>query len=133
MEHTAAGDIQWDPAPAEHFTGRVWFGPLDSPRRDGGLNALGVMFEPGARTDWHDHPDGQVLYITAGAGFVQGRDGRTAKVSAGDVVYAPPGEVHWHGATASTPMTHLSLTTGGATAWIDDKVTDDQYRSASDA
>jgi quercetin dioxygenase-like cupin family protein len=133
VEHTPAEAIQWEPAPSAHFTGRVWFGPLDGPRRDGDLNALGVMFEPGARTDWHVHPDGQVLYVTAGAGFVQRRDGLTAKVSAGDVVYAPPGEVHWHGATASTPMTHLSLTTGGPTAWLDAKVADDEYRSASDA
>jgi quercetin dioxygenase-like cupin family protein len=133
VEHTPAEDIRWEPAPDEHFTGRVWFGLLDSPRRAGDLNALAVMFEPGARTDWHEHPGGQVLYITAGAGFVQRRDGFTAKVSAGDVVYAPAGEVHWHGATPATPMTHLSLTTGGATAWLVDKVTDEEYQSGTDA
>jgi quercetin dioxygenase-like cupin family protein len=131
MEHTPAEQIAWEPAPGEHFTGRVWFGPLDAPRRDGDLNALGVAFEPGARTDWHHHPDGQVLYITSGAGFVQRRDGLTVQVSAGDVVYAPAGEVHWHGAIPISPMVHLSLTTGGATTWMPDKVTDDEYGSAS--
>lgn len=132
MEHTPAAQIAWEPAPREHFTGRVWFGPLDAPRRDGDLNALGVMFEPGARTDWHSHPDGQVLYITSGAGYVQRSDGLTVEVSAGDVVHAPAGEVHWHGASPTSPMVHLSLTTGGATVWHDDKVSDDQYHSASE-
>ena len=63
MEHRAAGSIEWVAAPAENFTGNVRFGPLS---QDGTLNALGVSFEPGARTDWHWHPDGQVLYVTEG-------------------------------------------------------------------
>ena len=62
MEHTKAEDIQWKPAPEDHFTGKVWFGPLSHATEEG-LNALAVQFEPGARTDWHTHPDGQVLYV----------------------------------------------------------------------
>ncbi len=126
MEHTASEDITWEPAPAQHFTGEVWFGAL-SRVPEPGLNALGVHFAPGARTDWHSHPDGQVLYIAAGAGKVQNRDGETVAVSAGDVVYSPAGEVHWHGSTTHTHMMHLSLTTGGATEWLAEKVTDDDY------
>lgn len=128
MEHTPAQDIPWKQAPEEHFTGKVWFGPL-SHATDEGLNALAVQFEPGARTDWHTHPDGQVLYVVNGAGLVQNEDGTTAEISAGDVVYASPGEKHWHGAGAASPMMHLSLTTGGATEWLPEKVTDEQYRS----
>ena len=70
MDHTPAEGINWEPAGDEHFTGEVFFGPL-SKAPDPGLNALGVLFTPGARTDWHTHPNGQVLYITSGAGKVQ--------------------------------------------------------------
>lgn len=128
MEHTKAEDIPWEAAPDEHFTGRVWFGPLSHASEDG-LNALAVQFEPGARTDWHTHPDGQVLYVVNGAGLVQKDDGTTVEISAGDVVYASPGERHWHGARENSPMVHLSLTTGGPTRWeAGSKVSEDQYR-----
>lgn len=127
MEHTKAEDIPWEAAPGEHFTGKVLFGPLS--QVEGALNALAVQFEPGARTDWHTHPAGQVLYVVNGAGLVQRDDGTTVEFSAGDVVYAPPGERHWHGARPNSPMMHLSLTTGGATEWLPDKVSDDQYHS----
>lgn len=127
MEHTTSADIEWAPSPEEHFTGRVWFGPLSQVQ--GALNALAVQFSPGARTDWHEHPDGQVLYVTSGTGRVQTEGGDTVHVTAGDVVYAPPGEVHWHGAAPGSPMMHLSLTTGGATRWHPRKVTDEEYLS----
>lgn len=126
MEHTRAEDIAWNPAPEEHFTGKVWFGPLSHATQEG-LNAMAVQFEPGARTHWHTHPDGQVLYVVNGAGLVQNEDGTTAEISAGDVIYASPGERHWHGARSNSPMVHLSLTTGGATQWEAEKVTDEQY------
>lgn len=127
MEHRSVEDINWVTAGDEHFTGKVLFGPL-SAAPDRSLNALAVLFEPGARTDWHTHPDGQVLYITSGAGKVQTNDGETVRVSAGDVVYSPAGEKHWHGATETSYLTHLSLTTGGATEWLPEKVSDEEYR-----
>ncbi len=128
MEHTPAGGIRWVDAGNDHFTGSVLFGPLSS-AVDRNLNALGVLFEPGARTDWHTHPEGQVLYIVSGAGKVQTDDGETVEVSAGDVVYSPAGEKHWHGATETSFLMHLSLTTGGATEWFPDKVSDRDYRA----
>lgn len=128
MEHRAAENIEWVEAPADNFTGKVWFGPLAPQPRPESLNALGVLFAPGSRTDWHSHPDGQVLYVVSGAGFVVRDDGEAAAVSAGDTVYSPAGELHWHGATPDSYMMHLSLTTGGPTEWSGDKVTDDQYR-----
>jgi quercetin dioxygenase-like cupin family protein len=127
MEHTPAADISWVPAGDEHFTGTVFFGPLSS-GPDRSLNALAVLFEPGARTDWHTHPDGQVLYITSGAGKVQTSGGETVRVSPGDVVYTPAGEKHWHGATETSYLMHLSLTTGGTTEWLAEKVDDADYR-----
>lgn len=126
MEHTPAEAIRWVAAGDEHFTGAVFFGPL-SAVPDRGLNALGVLFEPGARTDWHTHPNGQVLYISSGAGKVQTETGETVRVSAGDVVYSPAGEKHWHGATESSYLMHLSLTTGGPTEWLSEKVNDEEY------
>ena len=127
MEHRPSGDIDWVSAGDEHFTGVVRFGALSS-GPDRSLNALGVLFEPGSRTDWHTHPDGQVLYIVSGAGKVQTDTGETVRVSAGDVVYSPAGEKHWHGASENSFMMHLSLTTGGATQWLPEKVSDDDYR-----
>jgi len=126
MEHKPAESVEWESAPSEHFTGRVWFGSL-SQADDRPLNTLGVTFEPGARTDWHTHPEGQVLYVVDGVGRVQTADGETIEVSAGDVVHSPPGEEHWHGAAPHSPMTHLSLTTGGATEWMPKKVSDEDY------
>lgn len=126
MEHTPAESINWQASGNEHFTGSVSNGPL-SRAGDRSLTALAVLFQPGARSDWHSHPDGQVLYITSGAGRVQTEDGQTVHVSAGDVVFAPPGEKHWHGASETSHMMHLSLTTGGATEWLTEKVSDEDY------
>lgn len=125
MEHTPAERLAWRPAPAENFTGNTWFGPLIP--EGGPLNALGVMFEPGARTDWHSHPQGQLLYIVSGAGRVQTADGATVEVGPGDVVHAPPGEEHWHGAAPDSYMMHLSLTTGGPTEWLGRRVSEEEY------
>ena len=126
MEHTRADSLEWIPAPQENFTGPVWFASL-SQAGDRPLNALGVRFDPGSRTDWHSHPEGQVLYVVSGAGRVGTSEGETVEIATGDVVHAPAGELHWHGAAPDSPMMHLSLTTGGATEWTDDKVSPDQY------
>ncbi len=127
MELKPAEAIDWTLAGDEHFTGEVWFGPLSHATPEG-LEALAVHFVPGARTDWHTHPEGQVLYCVSGAGRVQNDDGETVTITPGDVVYAPPGERHWHGAAPRSHMVHLSLTTGGLTAeWLPDKVSDEEY------
>jgi quercetin dioxygenase-like cupin family protein len=126
MEYTPAEELVWVDAPPENFTGDVLFAPMSHKTEDG-LNALGVHFEPGARTNWHWHPEGQTLYVVGGEGVVQNADGETIEISAGDVVYAPPRQVHWHGARPDSPMMHLSLTTGGATVWEPRAVTDEEY------
>ncbi len=129
MEHWTPGDIRWERAPAENFTGEVLFGPV---RHDEKLNILAVSFSPGARTDWHHHPEGQVLYVTDGAGLVKNEHGSTVRISTGDLVHAPPGEIHWHGALPDSPMTHLSHTTGAATVWENRKVSEEEYDSGRD-
>ena len=127
MEHWKPGDIRWEKAPSEYFTGEVLFGPV---RHDGSLNVLAVGFAPGARTDWHYHPGGQVLYVTEGAGLVQDEGGAAVEIETGDVIYTPPNRVHWHGALPHSPMTHFSHTTGGNTVWEPRKVTEEEYRLA---
>jgi quercetin dioxygenase-like cupin family protein len=115
--------------PAEYFTGSV---RIDSrfqgtePARAGGAF---VTFEPGARTAWHTHPLGQTLIVTSGSGWVQREGGPKEQIHPGDVVWFPPGVKHWHGATATTAMTHIAIAEALAGKSVDwqEKVSDDQY------
>ena len=116
--------------PAEWFTGTVridsMFDRTDPARVGGGV----VTFEPGARTAWHTHPLGQTLIVTSGCGWVQQEGGPVEEIRPGDVVWFPPGVKHWHGATATTAMTHINIhekLDGKAVDWME-KVTDEQYR-----
>jgi len=131
MKYTPSEDIVWKPAPAENFVGATWFGLLDRSDDPNGLFAIGVLFEPGARTDWHHHPAGQTLYVTSGAGYVQNAAGDSVRISAGDVVSIPADETHWHGAVRDSYLTHLSLTTGGATVWDGRRVDPADYDAAA--
>ncbi len=115
--------------PAEWFTGTV---RVDSPfKAEEPARVAGalVTFEPGARTAWHTHPLGQTLLVTAGLGYVQREGGAREEISPGDVVWIAPGEKHWHGAAATTAMTHvaiLEMLDGKDADWME-KVTDEQY------
>lgn len=129
MDHTQPQNITWSPQPEVNFTGKAWMAVL-SRADDRILNAITVMFEPEARTNWHSHPEGQVLYVTSGKGRVGTDRGPILPLAPGDVVYADPGELHWHGAAPDSPMIHLSLTTGGATVWEPRPVTDEEYSAA---
>jgi quercetin dioxygenase-like cupin family protein len=115
--------------PADYFTGTVRIERLiqaDAPAR---VAAASVTFEPGARTAWHTHPLGQTLIVTAGVGLAQRAGGPREEIRPGDVVWFPPGEKHWHGATAASAMTHIAIQEaldGKTVAWLE-KVSDDQY------
>jgi quercetin dioxygenase-like cupin family protein len=116
--------------PEACFTGTVRVDPLfqvgDPTRLSGGQ----VTFEPGARTMWHTHPLGQTLIVTSGLGQVQCEGGPIEEIRPGDVVWFPPGEKHWHGAAATTAMTHIAITeslNGKNVEWME-KVSDEQYR-----
>jgi quercetin dioxygenase-like cupin family protein len=116
---------------AEYFTGSVIVEPLFGARDDmqstGGL----VTFEPGARSAWHTHPAGQVLIITSGTGWVQEEGGAKREIKPGDVVWTPPGVKHWHGATATTSMSHIAITNvvnGKNVEWME-HITNEQYRN----
>jgi len=128
---TASGSQPSAKGPTDWFTGTVRIDPLfaaNAPARAAG-NA--VTFEPGARTAWHAHPLGQTLIVTFGRGWVQREGGPAEEIHPGDVVSIEPGEKHWHGASATTAMTHIAIQEaldGKAVEWME-HVSDDQYRA----
>jgi quercetin dioxygenase-like cupin family protein len=129
MEITRVGSQASAKGPEDWFTGEVRIDPLFQPNDARRGAAASVTFEPGARTAWHTHPLGQTLIITAGSGWVQKESGPVEEVRPGDVVWFEPNERHWHGATATTGMTHIAIQenlNGKVVDWME-KVTDDQY------
>lgn len=115
--------------PADYFTGSVRVDSRfqrEAPARIGGAI---VTFEPGARTAWHTHPLGQTLIVTAGCGLVQREGDEIEQIQVGDIVWIPQGEKHWHGATATSTMTHVAIAEardGKSVDWME-KVSDGQY------
>jgi quercetin dioxygenase-like cupin family protein len=85
---------------------------IDNLLRDDNVSVNGAVFQPGARTFWHSHADGQVFIIGSGRGVIANRDGDARVVQAGDVLYAPPGEEHWHGAAPDAFLTYTSVSLG---------------------
>lgn len=121
--------------PSDWFSGTVRIDPLflkaNAPSRGTGAS---VTFEPGARTAWHTHPLGQTLIVTAGFGRVQREGGPIEEIRPGDVVWFPPGEKHWHGASSNTAMTHIAIQEeldGSAVDWLE-KVSEEQYGTSQD-
>jgi quercetin dioxygenase-like cupin family protein len=113
----------------DYFSGSVRVEPVFQVGDPMRLNAGSVTFEPGARSAWHTHPLGQTLIITAGLGWVQTEGGPIEEVRPGDVVWFPPGDKHWHGATPTTAMTHIAVQeslNGKNVDWME-KVSDTQY------
>lgn len=128
---TAAGSVPSAAGPADYFTGRVRVDML-TPANDH-LNASSayVTFEPGARSAWHTHPQGQYLIVTAGNGLTQQWGKPVQQLRTGDVVWCPPGVKHWHGASPTNALTHIALTgtlNGKNVQWLE-KVSDAQYTS----
>ena len=121
-------------ASAEYFTGIVWQDPIIEASEPARVRALRVAFEPGARTAWHTHPLGQTLYVLSGIGLIGLRNKAPQTINAGDTVWIPPGEEHWHGASATNSMIHIAIQEGlnGSVAeWLE-KVSEEQYAVKSD-
>ena len=119
--------------PAECFTGTVRIDPLFQAPDPARVLGASVTFEPGARTAWHTHPLGQTLIVTAGSGLAQRWGGPIEEIRPGDVIWFPPGEKHWHGATATTAMTHIAIQeqlNGKAVDWME-KVSDGHHEAGS--
>ncbi len=115
--------------PAEWFTGTVRVDPLFVAPAPGTVSGALVTFEPGARTDWHTHPAGQMLVVTAGCGRVQQEGHAMQEIRPGDVVTIPANVRHWHGAAPTTAMSHIAVQEqrdGSAVTWME-KVSEAQY------
>ncbi|KAF2338309.1 (R)-mandelonitrile lyase [Flavobacterium tistrianum] len=124
---------QGEPLPNEWFTGSAFLKPLVARDKNNEFSAGSVTFEPGARTNWHTHPKGQVLLVTEGSGIYQ-EEGKPAQViKKGDVVNIPENVKHWHGASADTKMVHIAITNfRGDTqvTWLE-PVSDEQYSAVN--
>lgn len=119
-----------NPGPDNYFTGAVRIEPLIEAPEPARVVSARVTFEPGARTAWHTHPLGQTLIVTAGTGWAQRRGGPVEELRVGDVVWFPPGEEHWHGATATTALTHIAIQErldGKTAEWLE-QVSEAEYR-----
>jgi quercetin dioxygenase-like cupin family protein len=130
MGITRAGSQPSSKGPADYFTGSVRVDPLfenpEPSRVTGGL----VTFEPGARSNWHTHPRGQTLVVVSGVGWTQCWGEPKQEIRPGDVLWCPPGHKHWHGATATTGMSHIAIQEhngdGKVVDWLE-RVSDEQY------
>lgn len=130
MEIRRNGSQPSDDGPLDWFTGVVRIDPLFQAPDPTRVACASVTFEPGARTAWHTHPLGQILIVTAGCGWAQCEGEPIEEIRPGDVVWFPPGEKHWHGATPTTTMTHIAIQKrldGKTVDWME-KVSDEQYR-----
>jgi quercetin dioxygenase-like cupin family protein len=117
----------------EYFAGAVRIDPLFQANDPARAVGASVTFEPGSRTAWHSHPLGQFLIVIAGCGLAQRWDGAIEEIRPGDVVWFPPGEKHWHGATSSTAMTHIAIQEqldGKTVDWME-KVSEEHYQVSS--
>ena len=132
MEIKKNGSQPSGKGPEAYFTGSVRIEPLfEAPEPARGRGAS-VTFEPGARTAWHTHPLGQTLIVTSGSGLAQRWGGEIEEIRAGDVIWFPPNEKHWHGAAAITAMTHIAIQealNGQVVEWLE-KVSDEQYQAS---
>jgi quercetin dioxygenase-like cupin family protein len=116
--------------PSEWFTGTVRIDPLFQAPDPALVQVASVTFEPRARTAWHTHPLGQTLIVMAGCGLAQRWGGPLEEIRPGDVIWFPPGEKHWHGATPTTAMTHIAIQEkfdGEVVDWLE-QVSDEQYQ-----
>lgn len=115
--------------PTDWFTGTVRIDSSFKASEPARVAGAIVTFEPGARTAWHTHPLGQTLIVTSGCGWAQRWGGPVEEIRPGDIVWFSPGEKHWHGATATTAMTHIAIQEqleGRAVDWME-KVSDQEY------
>lgn len=129
MDIRRCGSVASRRPPVDHFTGSVWQDPIIEAEAPARLRSAVVRFDPGARTNWHTHPLGQTLYVVSGSGLTQTHGSPIRVIQAGDVVWIPPGEKHWHGAGPDTAMTHIAMQEaldGSHVEWME-PVTDAEY------
>lgn len=114
---------------SDNFVGVVWLNMLAEADTVHNVSIGSVTFEAGARTNWHYHKGGQILLITEGKGLYQEKGQPIRIIKKGDVLKSRPNVKHWHGATPTESMTHISIGTNtdiGGAIWLQ-PVTDDEY------
>jgi quercetin dioxygenase-like cupin family protein len=120
--------------PADRFTGDVYVTQISAPHAPSYLSAGIVHFTPGARTNWHVHPNGQTLHVLEGIALVGTRDGTVIRARAGETVACPPRVDHWHGAAPDTLAVHIAMVVASSdqngTDWFE-PVTDEAYLAAA--
>ena len=129
MDIIRSGSRPTKKASSDWFSGTVWQDPLIEAPEPARVRAVTVTFEPSSRTAWHTNPLGQTLYVRSGKGLIGLRNQKPNIINAGDTIWIPPGEEHWHGATATNIMTHIAIQealNGQVADWLE-KVTDDDY------
>ena len=118
-----------EPAPSRYFTGAAWIKTLVKSSEEINCTVSEVTFQPGARNNWHTHPGGQILLVTAGVGYFQRKGDAIKLIKPGDTITIPSGEIHWHGASHDSSMTHLAINMNsekGSVEWLA-PVTDKEY------
>ena len=129
IQITRSGSLPTSTGPSSYFTGSVRIDPLFGATDPSRTSGARVTFEPGARTAWHSHTLGLTLIITAGTGRIQRWGDPIEEIRAGDVVWIPPAQKHWHGASPDSSMSHIGITEhleGKRTEWMEE-VSDSQY------
>ncbi len=118
-------------ASASYWTGHA---QQDDPRFTGKSDTmeakdLGIgrrSFEPGARSAWHSHDKGQVIFVEQGRARTQKKGQPMKELGLSESDYTAPNVVHWHGATPTDRLVQVAISFGGETKWLQ-KTTDDEY------
>ena len=132
MQVIPSGEMDAEQGDERHFSGTVWQVVLRKIEPPSGINIYSVLFEPKARTAWHSHPGGQILYVTSGKGRIvclEGSHAQAFEIRPGDIVHIAPNQNHWHGAAPDNFLIHIAITPhpdGKRTNWAQ-KVSDGEY------
>jgi quercetin dioxygenase-like cupin family protein len=116
-----------------NFTGTAWLQMLVNNDSIYNTSIGNVTFEPGARTNWHKHPGGQILLVTDGSGYYQEKGKPAQIIQKGDIVKISPNTEHWHGAARDKSLTHIAIspnTDKGSVVWLA-SVSDEEYSIAT--
>jgi quercetin dioxygenase-like cupin family protein len=117
-------------APADRFVGDAWLDVIVRGEEPSRVRVSMVRFAPGTRNAWHRHAVGQTVHVTEGVGRMQARGSTLLEIRAGDTIYTPPGEWHWHGSAPDHFMTHVAIweapAEGAESDW-GDQVSDAEY------
>lgn len=108
QQYLPQNELAYQSAPSDYFSGKARFARYPStPESSDGIAI--VEFDKGTITNWHTHSHGQYLIVTSGEGYTQEWGKPVLRIKTGDVVWCPPNVKHWHGASQSSPMSHIAI------------------------